>query len=91
MIGILTWVAEREREMLVQRTKDGISRAKSIGKVVGRPKKELDKDNLIRMLALNEPRVQIAKDLGISKATLYKELRVLYQHNTNNSLKKREN
>ena len=84
MIGILTWVAEREREMFVQRTKDGISRAKSIGKVVGRPKKELDKDNLIRMLALNEPRVQIAKDLGISKATLYKELRVLYQHSQQN-------
>ena len=37
MIGILTWVAEREREMLVQRTKDGISRAKSVGKVIGRP------------------------------------------------------
>ena len=92
MIGILTWVAEREREMLVQRTKDGISRAKSIGKVVGRPKKELDKDNLIRMLALNEPRVQIAKDLGISKATLYKELRVLYQQNSqqNNISKNRK-
>jgi DNA invertase Pin-like site-specific DNA recombinase len=91
MIGILTWVAEREREMLVQRTKDGISRAKSIGKVVGRPKKELDKDNLIRMLALNEPRVQIAKDLGISKATLYKELRVLYQHSQQNNKSKTEN
>ena len=91
MIGILTWVAEREREMLVQRTKDGISRAKSIGKVVGRPKKELDKDNLIRMLALNEPRVQIARDLGISKATLYKELRVLYQHSQQNNKSKTEN
>ena len=91
MIGILTWVAEREREMLVQRTKDGITRAKSIGKTIGRPKKELDKDNLIRMLALNEPRVQIAKDLGISKATLYKELRVLYQHSQQNNKSKTEN
>lgn len=77
MIGILTWVAEREREMLVQRTKDGISRAKSVGKVIGRPKKKLDKDNLIRLLAQNESRVKIARDLGISKATLYKELKVL--------------
>jgi len=91
MIGILTWVAEREREMLVQRTKDGISRAKSIGKVVGRPKKELDKDNLIRMLALNEPRVQIARDLGISKATHYKELRILYKHSQQNNKSKTEN
>jgi putative DNA-invertase from lambdoid prophage Rac len=77
MIGILTWVAEREREMLVQRTKDGISRAKSVGKVIGRPKKKLDKDNLIMMLAQNKSRVKIARDLGVSKATLYKELRVL--------------
>jgi putative DNA-invertase from lambdoid prophage Rac len=81
MIGILTWVAEREREMLVQRTKDGITRAKSVGKVIGRPKKELDKDNLIMLLAQNKSRVKIARDLGISKATLYKELRSLY-HST---------
>ena len=77
MIGILTWVAEREREMLVQRTKDGISRARSVGRVVGRPKKQLDKDNLIKLLALNEPRAKIAKTLGVSKATLYKGLREL--------------
>src|ERR671939_433810 len=77
MIGILTWVAEREREMLVQRTKDGITRAKSVGKVIGRPKKQLDKDNLIKLLALNEPRAKIAKTLGVSKATLYKGLREL--------------
>ena len=97
MIGILTWVAEREREMLVQRTKDGISRAKSVGKIIGRPKKELDKDNLIRLLAQNTSRVKIARDLGISKATLYKELRVLYHQTTvtspdhiiNNTIKKR--
>jgi len=77
MIGILTWVAEREREMLVQRTKDGISRAKSVGKVIGRPKKELDKNNLIRLLAQNEPRAKIAKTLGVSKATLYKGVKQL--------------
>src|SRR6059058_5291292 len=47
MIGILTWVAEREREMLVQRTKDGMSRARASGKGIGRPPKVLDKDNLI--------------------------------------------
>jgi putative DNA-invertase from lambdoid prophage Rac len=78
MIGILTWVAEREREMLVQRTKDGLSRAKSVGKIIGRPRKELDKDNLIKLLAQNKPRVKIARELGVSKATLYKELRLLY-------------
>jgi DNA invertase Pin-like site-specific DNA recombinase len=69
MIGILTWVAEREREML--------ARAKEGGKGIGRPRKKLDKDNLIKLLVENQPRSKIAKSLGISKATLYKELRQL--------------
>ena len=77
MIGILTWVAEREREMLVQRTKDGMARAKEGGKGIGRPRKKLDKDNLIKLLVENQPRSKIARSLGISKATLYKELRQL--------------
>ncbi|MDQ4074588.1 MAG: recombinase family protein [Thermoproteota archaeon] len=77
MIGILTWVAEREREMLVQRTRDGITRAKLDGKLIGRPKKEIDKDALIDLLVKNESRSKIAKSLGVSKATLYKELRQL--------------
>ena len=76
MIGILTWVAEREREMLVQRTKDGMTRAKASGKSLGRPKKMVDKSKLIELLAENQSRIKIAKSLGISKATLYKELRL---------------
>lgn len=77
MIGILTWVAEREREMLIQRTKDGMVRAKMAGKNIGRPKKTLDKDILIKMLSQNIPRNKIAKNLGISKATLYNQIRMI--------------
>lgn len=77
MIGILTWVAEREREMLVQRTKDGMERARAAGKGIGRPQKTIDKGKLITLLAENHPKSKIAKNLGVSKATLYKELRHL--------------
>jgi DNA invertase Pin-like site-specific DNA recombinase len=41
LIGILTWVAEREREILIQRTKDGMIRPRISGKIIGRPKKFL--------------------------------------------------
>jgi putative DNA-invertase from lambdoid prophage Rac len=75
MIGILTWVAEREREMLVQRTKDGMSRARAAGKGIGRPQRKMDKNSLINLLVENQPRVKIAKTMGVSKATLYKWLR----------------
>ena len=77
MIGILTWVAEREREMLVQRTKDGMKRAKESGRNVGRPHAMIDSRTLVKLLADNVPRSKIAKILGISKATLYKELRLM--------------
>src|SRR5918911_238775 len=77
MIGILTWVAEREREMLVQRTKDGMERARIAGKGIGRPHKIIDKNQLITLLAENYSKTKIAKNLGVSKATLYKELRQL--------------
>ena len=77
MIGILTWAAERERELLVQRTKDGMERAKAAGKGIGRPQKTIDKDQLIVLLAENQPKTTIAKRLGVSKATLYKNLKHL--------------
>ncbi len=77
MIGILTWVAERERDMLVQRTKDGMARAKMAGKGIGRPQKVIDKDHLITLLAENRSKAKIAKRLGISRVTLYKELKQL--------------
>jgi len=77
LIGILTWVAEREREILIQRTKDGMIRAKISGKTIGRPKKFLDKDSLIKLLAQNMPKRKIAENLGMSKATLYKGIRRL--------------
>ena len=77
MIGILTWVAEREREMLVQRTKDGMDRARAAGKGIGRPQKQINKNQLITLLAENQSKARIARSLGVSKATLYKELRLM--------------
>lgn len=74
MIGILTWVAERERDMLVQRTKDGMVRAKASGKEIGRPQKAIDRSELLTLLAKNHSKVKIAKELGVSRVTLYKEL-----------------
>ena len=77
MLGILTWVAERERELLVQRTKDGIVRAKSVGKQIGRPRKVLNTAELINHLSQDKSKLMIARELGVSKATLYKNLKNL--------------
>jgi DNA invertase Pin-like site-specific DNA recombinase len=63
--------------MLVQRTKDGMQRARAAGKGIGRPQKLIDKNKLISLLADNQSKIRIAKNLGVSKATLYKELKLL--------------
>jgi putative DNA-invertase from lambdoid prophage Rac len=77
LLGILTWVAERERELLVERTKAGMERAKAAGKRVGRPSIDWTpeilryvSDSLLDGRAVD----RIARDLKISKATLYEQL-----------------
>lgn len=42
MHAILSWVAERERENLIDRTKAGVERARSEGKHIGRPFRKID-------------------------------------------------
>ena len=42
IMAIFSWVAERERELLIERTKNGIERAKKEGKKLGRPAREID-------------------------------------------------
>ena len=67
------------RETFLQSTEPSVRklmrRAKESGKNIGRPQAMIDKNILVKLLADNTPRSRIAKDLGISKATLYKELR----------------
>lgn len=75
LISIFSWVAEREREILIERTKAGLERAKSQGKVIGRPKKEIDLTYLKQLLELGCPKWKIARDLKMSKVTMYKVIK----------------
>jgi len=42
VISVMAWCAERERDLLIERTKVGIARAKAEGKHCGRPFKDID-------------------------------------------------
>lgn len=71
--------AEIERNLISQRTKEALARLKAEGKVLGRlkgtkiiNKKLQGKEDMIReQLAMNIPKIRIAKSLGISRVTLY--------------------
>ena len=42
IMAIFIWVAERERDLLVERTKLGMARARKEGKHIGRPPRKID-------------------------------------------------
>jgi|JI8StandDraft_2_1071088.scaffolds.fasta_scaffold00406_22 DNA invertase Pin-like site-specific DNA recombinase len=81
VFNIFASIAEFERDLIRERTMAGLQAAKKRGRIGGRPKGLSDKAQRLALVAealykentlsVNE----IAKNLGISKATLYKYLR----------------
>lgn len=78
VLQLLSYVAQRERENIRQRQKEGIAIAKAQGKYKGRAKKEINKelfDNTkLRWQNGEITKVQFAEIMGISRSTLYKLL-----------------
>ena len=78
VLQLLSYVAQRERENIRQRQKEGIAIAKAQGKYRGRAKKEINKelfDNTkLRWQNGEITKVQFAEIMGISRSTLYKLL-----------------
>ena len=71
-MGIITAVAEFERDLLIERTQSGMKRAKAEGKLLGRPKILNDeKKNEIRSHLAKSPNIsQIARDFNVSRQTI---------------------
>jgi len=75
LVGILSWVAEREREVMVERIRAGMARAKAEGKKYGRPEKQVDWKRFNELVDQGMPINKIAPQLGVSHMTLYRKLR----------------
>lgn len=78
VLQVFSYVAQRERESIRQRQKEGIAIAKAQGKYKGRVKKEINKElfenTKIRWQNGEITKVQFADIMGISRSTLYKLL-----------------
>jgi DNA invertase Pin-like site-specific DNA recombinase len=69
--------AEFERALILERQREGIALAKQRGVYRGRTKSLSDKSiaELRRRIAAGDKKAQVARDLGISRETLYRYLR----------------
>jgi len=68
-MGIITAVAEFERDLLIERTQSGLKRAKEEGATLGRPKKlnGAQHDEIKNQLALNPNVSRAARDFNVSR------------------------
>lgn len=69
---LMLWVAERERENLIERTKAGIDRARAEGKQIGKPRVKMDWDKIRRMRAEGKSWKEIEEDIGCGTMTLWR-------------------
>lgn len=76
MLNVLGGVAEFEREIMLERQREGIAKAKAEGKYKGRaPTAQRKADQVIKLQKEGVGATQIAKRLGISRASVYNVLR----------------
>lgn len=72
LLSMLAAVAEMERDLLIERTQAGLSRARSAGRVLGRPPKLTTKQRSEITAALNKgaSASALSKLYGVSRATI---------------------
>ena len=80
MLSMMGALAQFEREMLLERQREGIARAKAEGKFKGRvPTARAKKSEIQKLIADGVKPTQVAEQLGVSRASVYRYLNGL-QH-----------
>jgi putative DNA-invertase from lambdoid prophage Rac len=71
-MGVINTMAEFERDLLIERTQSGLTRAKSQGKTLGRPQilSVLQKQKVIRQLEEGKTIAAIARNFNTSRQTI---------------------
>ncbi|MFI8413595.1 recombinase family protein [Paeniglutamicibacter gangotriensis] len=80
LFTIMAALAQMEHEIKRERVTDSIAKRREAGKDLGgRPRRVTDSQirSAIRLVESGEPAAQVARDLGMSRATFYRRLRAL--------------
>ena len=83
MTTLFALFAEVERDLISERTREGLAKARSLGRKLGRPKGSLGvsrlngkEDDIRRFFELGVSKTAIAKLTGMSRTTLYSFMRI---------------
>jgi DNA invertase Pin-like site-specific DNA recombinase len=72
VVSILAAVAKQERVRLSERTVAGLERARSKGRIGGRPRAEFDRERVRVLRATGTSLGKIAAELGLTKTTVHR-------------------
>lgn len=73
MLNMLTSIAQFEREIMLERQREGIAKAKAAGKYKGRkPTAKAKADEVLQLARQGIRPLEIAKTLGIGKSSVYR-------------------
>ena len=73
ILNVMSSVSQFEREMMLERQREGIAKAKAEGKYKGRKPTARAKTEMVKLaLEKGVSKAQICRDLGISKTSLYR-------------------
>jgi DNA invertase Pin-like site-specific DNA recombinase len=75
ILNIFSGFAQFERELMLERQKEGIAKAKTAGKYTGRkPTARLKADEARRLSAEGKTPTEISRELGIGRGSVYRAL-----------------
>lgn len=74
LISVMAWVAEQERTRLIERTRAGVARARRDGKTLGRPRRVIDINAVLKLRKDGLSIAVISKRLGVGVGTLHRAL-----------------
>lgn len=78
MFTIISAIAELERNIIVERIKGGLRRAKALGKRIGRPGLEISTERIVSLKSRGLSIRAIAKEVGASPSYIHKALQDLH-------------
>jgi DNA invertase Pin-like site-specific DNA recombinase len=75
---IISAMSKLERDIIVERVKGGLRKARANGKQLGRPKKKVDTDKIVEYRRQNKSIRQIANELNLSKGVVQRALEMCF-------------
>lgn len=78
LLTVMSGLSQLERDLISQRTKEGLKSAKARGRNGGRPSKRNDKSKVVELLYKEGYKItEITKETGLSRSTVYRVLQDL--------------